>query len=329
MEIKRFLTTEGIPELPENELIAAENLNMLDQRQAGLFESRMAMIRELGREIGKTENAGFDIIRDKYKASLPYDGEPSDYAFSPSPEELLHYFDSISAVEKIGLCRAISDSFQNSRFLSTLLGWPDDSCKADAVGRIAYLKNAYTDNAFLRFSKVVVSPRSEYCSSFRAVCQEVYDGQCEYCILPVETSGDGLLMSFYSLMDQFSLKIVSLCTLEQTGTGRFTNYALLKKEISLAYLRSKSLVSSKDSRFEIKLSIPREDSLGLCHFLQYAALCGMTVQRIATAPHISGEQRISYYIAFGIYKADLATFLTYLALETPHYLLMGAYATVL
>ncbi len=56
--------------------------------------------------------------------------------------------------------------------------------------RIAYVKNAYTDEAYDAFAEELKSPTALYCDRYEEACAEVTNGAAGYCILPLrDTTG--------------------------------------------------------------------------------------------------------------------------------------------
>ena len=107
----------------------------------------------------------------------------------------------------------------------------EEPISEDASERIAYLKNSYNDAAYIQFAALFSSPRAAYFASVSDVCENVYNGSCEYCILPVETSVDGKLLSFYETILKYNFKINAVYDL-QSENG-YTRYALLSKRFTV------------------------------------------------------------------------------------------------
>ena len=72
--------------------------------------------------------------------------------------------------------------------------------------RVAYLRNAYADRAFRRFCEQLGELSVVYCTDFESVCEEVYYGRADMCILPLDSSRDAKLIGFVRLVDKYELK---------------------------------------------------------------------------------------------------------------------------
>ena len=102
---------------------------------------------------------------------------------------------------------------------------------ADAKGRIAYMDSPLAHEAYLFFAGHVPACRAANFHSFADVCEEVSNGLCQYCILPLHTSTDGQLMGFFRLMTKYRLQIVAAHSIQHTQNG-------LPCESTFALLRS-------------------------------------------------------------------------------------------
>ena len=183
-----------------------------------------------------------------------------------------------------------------------------DEISAEAHNRIAYQRNRFTDEAFSLFSSLLRDARAAYPHTFRAVCDEVAGGTCEFCILPLESSGEGRLRAFTSLIELYGLKIVAVCTVP-IGDGRVTHYALLRR--SLLPLRPREGASWW---LEIRCDTAGRAPDGI---LGGAALCGMNPDY---AEFSHGSLRAVFPPA-----GDLPAFLLFLSLSYPHFEITGLF----
>ena len=140
-------------------------------------------------------------------------------------------FDSKNCHVKLCECMAeLSEKHFGRKFeISDFVEQDNDEMSRDALGLVAYFKNVYADMAYEAFSRDIESPRTQYQNDFVSVCETVYNGECEYGILPFENSADGLLTSFYNLIIKYELKIVRQCVVLQADGQNETKFVLLKK----------------------------------------------------------------------------------------------------
>lgn len=96
-------------------------------------------------------------------------------------------------------------------------------------GRVSYMTGSLADKAFLQFSERLPGCRAADVRSFVDACEEVYNGLCQFCILPLESAEEGRLSAFFRLIVRYGLQTVAVCDVMQKGVGglRRTRFALL------------------------------------------------------------------------------------------------------
>lgn len=136
---------------------------------------------------------------------------------------------NLSYEDKISFCRNICNSNLQKDIHSLLFIGSNEPTPAGAHSKISFIKNKYNDLAFERFSRFVSHAKADYATSFKESCENVTDGLCEYCILPITSSTDGRLMSFYSLIDRYDLKICAVTDIEDEEASKTVRYACVGK----------------------------------------------------------------------------------------------------
>ncbi len=301
--------------------IARSNLLEHNIKQDKMFEIRLALINEISEMLCADPGASFDDTKRKYENVF--------CGFNDVCSQR-HFFKSISAAEKIEICRFISKNPNFSRIFFEAFSSFDDKCLDDARGAIAYMDNNYTQSAYTYLSKSISSeqPRRVYMQSFSAVCEEVYSGSCEYCILPIENSINGKLMTFYSMIDKYELKICSVCTVINNDGQSFTKYALLCKSEYTAGIFSASASYLNKRSLEVRVSQTTQDEFPLYDVLKAAEACSLNLQRIDSLPLSYNDGLLGYYIIFSMSNSDIKSFLIYLMLEHPQSYIIGVYSSV-
>lgn len=299
-------------------LVNIHNLLALEDRQSLLFKSRIALASELAYTICEGGKASPDEIKERYLSVFPSKNPKSTHSESPE------YFNSISIPERIGICREIfnlskSRNDFHDAFSDAVLGIAEP-CKSDAVGKIAYVKNKFTDIAYLAFSKLLTSPRCSYFDSFDAICEDVHSGESEFCILPIETSADGKLLSFYSMIDRYEFKIISTYSVEHNDSSKFTKFALLGRSA-----KPLKAISSPGIKLELRISESSDKEASVYKILCAADACNMRLCRIDSIPLPYNDSKLSYYAVFDIDGADADAFITYIAIEHPQCYALGIY----
>lgn len=225
----------------------------------------------------------------------------------------------------------------------------------DAESLVSYMKNAYSDSAFGKFGNALEGKslqhalyrgrgegrfesgyqdgtRAEgkpeergrlkalYGSSFREVCENVYYGRSEFCLLPVFSLSEGVLTGFCSLISKYELKTVLSCNISTQDSG-YTRFALLKKNIEYTDIRGKTV--------SFDFSVPSVGGDKLSVLLLAADFFGMTVLSVSSTPTEYSSSAFSYDIrCMAGADSDVRGLLCFLALEFPQYSQTGIYPNI-
>ena len=301
------------------EAVITSNLQELDARLSRITEQELAHLRELAREIA--EDADFTP---EFLASL------SEHRFTDATTEGNCLSENLPAIQarrscesvwrSVLLCREIrrylSDKEQPSPDM--LFGDPEEFFES-AVNHIVYQQNSYADDAYLRFCTLLESPRATYAKSFEEVCTRVYNRECEYGILPIETSQEGRLNGFWNLIARYELKLAAICDVSTTNQNQTTRFALLRR--APIFLSSKQLAN----RF-FECTVPLRSPRNAFDVLYAAETCGLTLSKLHSEDHFAADcPPASLRLVFRTNDGDLETFLLYLFLEQPGHSFIGFY----
>ncbi len=297
------------------EEIIFSNLDELFQRALHQNEQELAHLRELAAEIASGSSDNLSFIASLPDHRLPYTEEriqTSDEAAPVSPSLCAQ----TSTRWKLLLCMEL-----RKRIPSPETFWQDvfptgEELSEFSLNRISYQKNNYTEKAFQRFSALLGEAKAAYAHSFPSVCEDVYNGISEYCILPIENSTEGRLVSFTRLISQFDLKIVATCDV-RSGEDKTTRFALLRRGFS------KWQASDSDPMY-YEFSGTLLDSPQPGDLFSAARLCGLTLES-ADVKFLEQSKEHSLHAVFLIGDGDLSAFLLYLAMECPSINTMGRY----
>lgn len=150
-------------------------------------------------------------------------------------------------------------------------GFSEDNI--DDEGMVSYLKNKFTVSAFDRFARHLTDAKSTYSDSFEDSCEDVYNGICDYCILPIANSRDGTLSVFRNLISKYDLHICITVDIPDQG-GTVTTLALLSSS-----LKRPEKDRFSDYRFEFCISTLTNESI--CGILSSAERHGFSLISIA------------------------------------------------
>ena len=197
----------------------------------------------------------------------------------------------------------------------------DSSVKSGSAKKVAYLRNAYADRAFRRFCEQLGELSVVYCTDFESVCEEVYYGRADMCILPLDSSRDAKLIGFVRLVDKYELKIVLSCGITSPDQSVTTRYALLSKNIE--YPSQIGGISGSPLFFEFSF-VPDETNT-LAGVLAASELCRLRPYKVDAIPLTYSDNEFSYDVVLNCNGGELDTFALYMYLSVPQYEPLGVY----
>ncbi len=313
------------------EEVIVSNLRETDRWEVEAGEQAYAHLCELAAEIA----AGFSDAP-AFLSSLPEHRPPTPpltgglrtvtAALRPMLREL-------TARNSILLCIELGRRIPTPRSLWLDFFFPggDEEPNRSSFNRISCQKNRYTDAAYERFATLLPEPRAAFAHSYRSVCEDVYNGLCEYCILPLENSTEGRLTSFSRLIAMYDMKIAAVCDVP-VGDDRVTRFALLR--------RTPVMLRAPDAMpwyFEFSCTLPAparpapggqddppaHEPPGAPDVLSAARFCGLTLGGADVSRGPEGSTRL--HALLRVDQGNLPAFLLYLAMELPGAVPIGLY----
>ena len=294
---------------PEEIILA--NLEELTARMLRSNEQEQAHLRELAREIASefADNLSFAASLSEHRFPTPQ--IPLSHEHQPLIREL-------TLMRRVRLCKELKQLVPTPRSLWQDLFFPaGEELNSFSANRISYQRNRYTDAAFQRFTLLLHEPRAAYAHSFPSVCEDVYNGKSEFCILPLENSSEGRLAGFTSLIEQFDIKIVATCDI-RSGEDKLTRFALLRKSMT-------AFPEGEKYRRLFELSCDCKDDTEAEELLTAARLCGLQIHRADLSPIDQGTYRTRLHGAFFTENGDPLSYLFYLSMEAPQFTPIGLY----
>ena len=320
------LIYSDIPELEgSNTEIALSNLSALEVSFEELIEKRLAHLSELADAI-LMDGGDPDVVKSIF-LSIKSDGNADS---GNVIEENRHVADAIfsktSLIERLAIFKETFGkmSSEKKKFFKQHWYSASEPVSEEAAERIAYLRNSYNDMAYMQFASLLSSPRAAYFNSVTDVCESVYNGNCEYCILPVETSSDGKLLSFYEIILKYNFNVSAVYELR--GDKGYTRYALLDKGLDLV----SSGVRTKTRTRYLEFVMTETDNFSLSDLLFAAEFCGLKLRRIDTLNVSIGKGVKSSYVCpeFRVDGSDIHTFLAFLAIDISGIVPIGLYCQI-
>ncbi len=200
--------------------IDTENYLRLELKRQSTEERMYAVLRELLAPFSRADGILSQQTKEQFNkifdVNIPKADFP-EYRMFEKTNKMLTYLTACSVLDEITPGkRKISDFLQPLSFeLDT--------------GNIACFKNPAFDKAYRSLSKYVPSSNITYYADFNSVCEAVYDGKADFCILPIENSTDGRLGGFYNLISKYELFICLASDVLSNDENVKTRFALCGK----------------------------------------------------------------------------------------------------
>ena len=320
------LIYSNIPELEgSNTEIVLSNLSPLEGSLEITIEKRLAHLAELASAILK-DGDDPDIIKSIILSIRAEGNADSGNILDENRHAADAIFARMSLLERLTLFKEIFGKMSSEKrnLIKYFNKDPEVQISEEASERIAYLKNSYNDTAYMQFASLLNSPRAAYFNSIADVCESVYNGSCEYCILPVETSADGKLLSFYEMILKYNFKIAAVYDLH-VDDG-YTRYALLGRRFAFHNLGLRS--KARNRYFEFVVAV--NDTPSFEDLISAANFCSMKLRRVDTLSIYAEKNSKSFYVCpvFRSDGSDIQTFLAFLTIDCPDFIPVGLYMQI-
>lgn len=290
-----------------------ENLTRLLLKKQSIDERVYAVLREMMRSVSRNEdikNEDFSHIFEKcLSVQIPNADFPEYEKTAAVNQKLLH----------LTACSALDDTASGKRKISDFL-LDDKNILTD--GKIAYLKNILSDKAFKLFAKHLVLHKAHPMTDFNSVCEAVYDGKADYCILPLENSTDGRLGGFYNLISKYELFVCLAADIMSNDGNVRTRFALCKKNASLFQS------SKKDPLWYTELLIRPNGENTMADILFYADFFGVQTVKTDCTPSDYSDKEYNMYVTFISNERKLVKLLMFFAIEQIGYSTIGIYTVI-
>ncbi len=296
------------------------NLSLLSKDSVSAAERRSVQLRDLAVQLMRDPAILLGENRiNEFEKMFVFQNPDADV-----PDEIKDYviFENKAQVfsDKLTVCACLADEFsaRGIDISAKLLG----PATYTGPSKIAYFRNAYADAAFRIFSEVIEKPSVIYSSDFSSVCEEVYYGRADMCMLPLDSSRDAKLISFYRLTDKYELNPIYSCDVTTPDGSVTTRYALLKRGISVP--NDSHLNMSGTCFFEFNLLL--DSSPAFEDVLTAAKKFGLSLYKADSMPLTYSDSEFACDIIFKVGSAKgLNAFILYLSLAVPQYAPFGIY----
>ena len=181
-------------------------------------------------------------------------------------------------------------------------------------GRVAFSESNMLTSAFEEFRKSDGMLSASYVRSFSDACEDVYSGECEWCILPIENSRDGALLSVYNLIEKYELCISKVCVINNEELT--TKFALLCATVH-------GIIEMQNEQ-SVVLRMSVKNSLAWARIYTGASLIGVSPSQTVAIPlgYTDGYAHVCTFTADG---ESLFAFLLFLSTIRVDFTMIGAY----
>lgn len=267
-----------------NREVFESNFAWINNEKGDTFAISDAIIKDLADEIAKGD-------------ALPSPSDTLDLYLELAKEN----FDHINFVK---LCLEITSSLKDTVF-------EENSFKPYSV---CYLRSGVADKAFECFSNYFEGLSAYYSTDFKTMCEDVYYERADGCIMPLESSNDGILASFRHLLIKYELKISGICKVPQNDDAALT----------LAFVTG-DLIPDNGDIFEFYFhSIHGTDTY---HILSMTLALGGDIIRINSAPSENSD-RCDYHICVKLPEDSKAALIYSFDALYPSYIILGNYKNI-
>ncbi|HHT54806.1 MAG TPA: hypothetical protein GX011_07795 [Clostridiales bacterium] len=286
----------------DHEIIIA-NLDEIWERQRGLNRLRISQAYEILNQLAPSMRLAGSTAEAIGTAAACF-----------GKSELLKKF---SSRDRILICRRLSEMLGSFGFSSDelLFNHPDTPNGT----RVAYVINRYSAEAFRIFSSHLPGAQPRIYNSFTEMCEGTASGKADACVIPIENTSDGKLLSFYSLIERFDLKTSALCDITNEDDTKRTRYALLCRHIIRPAAGTRE---GCDSIF-FEFSFSPTPGITLDEILHAIVLCGLNIYRIDSAPLRYNESNFIFHIVLLGSLENIITYTVFLTLCLAQYTPIG------
>ncbi len=293
----------------------------LEKSFAHLREQARAIAGEISRQTGQTDILRAVLTSDEaariYRESFLYDRDEPLFGQVNSGAE--PYFKRIkNRFFKYYLCGVLAER----TFLGSLAELVPFVCGDPAAfpgggeRTVAFLRNGQAMRAFERFAKLLDGVSAVYENNFLNACESVYTGHATFAIIPIHSTADGRLNSFYRQLEKYSLSIVMTCEIDSDDGENTTTFALVYKDILFKEMGGEPV-------YECKITF--DDLNMVADIADAASYYGASLYAADSLPIVFSGRTNAFSIVFGLREADFKGLFCYLALEYPQTAAIGIY----
>lgn len=307
------------PELKINK-VTSENIKALSEKQTRDAERRiceLSAVADAAAEISaELLFEGMDIyaaLAVVCEGISKFGGEAHGGAMAENVSRLNRYVDLLSEIDRVHLSELYIEKMRE-RGVELTLG--DFLISSSIGGRIAYVKNGYSDEAYDVFSQEIAGAKVSYVETLKSAVGALLDERAQFCLLPLEERG-ARIGSVYELLFLNELKIVGITPVFGYDGAADMKYALVSKSYRIPRIQ-------RGDEPYIEIMFPAETEPQLGEMLVSCRLLGHKLYRVKSASIKSVDGARDYYTVI-MRGGDFTALLVYLTLFAPGASVMGIY----
>lgn len=290
--------------------IDTENYLRLALKKQSTEERMYAVIRELMTPLSRYDDILSDEMIELFNKTVDLDIPKADYPEYGVYEKVNKKIACLTA------CSVLDEITPGKRKVGDFL----QPTPTDIVtGAIACFKNATFDKAYKALSKHLSYHRIAYYSDFNSVCEAVYDGKADYCVLPVENSTDGRLGGFYNLITKYELFVCLATEILSDDENVKTRFALCGK-------KTEPLIPHKreTERYAELYVRPGEENT-VSDILFYIDFFGIKTVKVDCVPSVYSDGEYDVHVTVISKETELVRLFLFFFLKQIRYSVFGIY----
>ena len=303
------------------ERTAVQEASAVEKRFAHIKEKASLLARRMLREAGCSDLLEAVLTTDE--AVRLYRESVSEAVKTPLLGNVNHaeepfFFRQEKRFDRLYLCKCIAEA-AGTHDLKSMIPLVLGGLSELPYGRekrVAFLRNRQASRAFERFAKYLGGVSAVYEDNFQNACESVYTGEATYAVIPISSTSDGRLNSFYRLMEKYELNIVLSCDVDSDDGESSTTFALVYRDRVYIPTQGTPLL-------ECKITFERISDLA--DLADAAEYFGATLESVEALPLLFSGRAGAFDMIFGLSGADCAGLFSYLALEYPQAAAVGIY----
>ena len=293
----------------------------MEKSFAHLHDQASIISKEIIRQTGQKDILRAVLTSDEaariYRESFLYDGDGILFGQVNGDQE--NYFKRTKKrFFKYYLCKVLAENTA-LKTLDNLLPFVCASPVEFPKGgerTVAFLRNGQALRAFERFAKLLDGVSAVYENNFLSACESVYTGHATFAIIPIRSTADGRLNSFYRQIERYELSIVMTCDVDSDDGENTTTFALVYKDFLFAEMEG-------DPIYECKITFDDLDMIA--DIADAASYYGAELCTMEALPVLFSGRTDAFSIALDLSCANVAGLFCYLALEYPQTAAIGFY----